>query len=366
MTASYSHSRKINLSELGKLAKLLKERKLGGTHPSGAVRHYLDTGYPPLNEIVSGDPFKGLPSGQLVMIGGPSASGKTMIATQLMISAQQLGGYAAFFDYETQYHADLAKKQGLIMDDDEKFQFYKPDTFEQGVTQAIQLGKLIRDNDIIPQDAPIVMVFDSLKTMTPQSVYDNLFAKGGNVEKGEKMSMHDKLALASTADVWFPVIQREFDKFGITGIFLNQVRKKTNPANPSIVTYTYPGGDQAYYICSTVLLLTATSEVEGSGDSKRLLGRNIKCLTDKSRNSAPMQSCRWNFVINEADKSGNFDVIGSYAEHLRKIGAIESKGPRVVWNGGSPFLSQVIEELREAPDGLEQLKTIHREFNGRA
>jgi RecA/RadA recombinase len=355
------------LSELGKLAKLLIEKNLTGTHPSGAVRHYLDTGYPPLNEIVSGSPFKGVPSGQLVMIGGPSASGKTMIATQLMISAQKLGGYAAFFDYETQYHADLAKKQGLIVDDGEKYQYYKPDTFEEGVTTAIKLGKLIRENDIIPTDAPIVMVFDSLKTMTPKSVYENLFAKKeGNIEKAEKISMHDKLALASTADNWFPIIQREFDKYGITGIFLNQVRKKTNPANPSIITYTFPGGDQAYYLCSLVLLLTATSKTEGSGDERKLLWRDIKCLTEKSRNSAPMQNVRWKFVINHEDMSGNFDVIGSYAEHLRNIGAIEAAGSRVKWNGGSPYLSQVVEELKAAPDGLEQLKKLHKEFIGEA
>lgn len=350
------------MSEFAKLAKLLKEKKLGGTHPSGVARHYLDTGYPPLNEILSGDPFKGLPSGQIVMIGGPSASGKTMLATQLMISAQKLGGFAAFFDYETQYHADLAKKQGLLMGENDPFQYYKPDTFEKGVTDAIQLGKLIRDNDIIPNDTPIVFVFDSLKTMTPQSVYDNVFGKKGNLETGEKLSMHDKLQLAATADVWFPIIQREFDKYGITGIFLNQVRKKTNPANPKIITYTYPGGDQAYYICSTVLLLTASSEIEGSGDDKKLLCRNIKCLTDKSRNTVPLQNVHWKFVIDDETKTGNFDVITSYAEYLKSIGAIETSGNRVKWNGKTPYLSQVIEELKSESDGFKQLKTIHKEF----
>jgi RecA/RadA recombinase len=136
------------MSELGKLASLLKANKLAGTHSSTTSRHYLDTGYPPLNKIVSGDHKLGLPSGQVVMIAGPSACGKTMISTQMMISAQKQGGFAAFFDYETQYQLPLAVTQGLDIDG-EKFQYYKPTTFEEGIGDAIKLAKLIRENNVI-------------------------------------------------------------------------------------------------------------------------------------------------------------------------------------------------------------------------
>lgn len=342
-----------------KLGKLLKAKGLEGTHASGATRHYLSTGYPPLNEIVSGHADKGLPSGQIVMIAGPSACGKTMIATQLMISAQTHGGFAGFFDYETQYHEDLAVKQGLDVVDEDKYVYYKPDTFEEGISKAIELGKLIRENNIIGKDKPIVFVFDSIHAMTPASKYASLFGKGGAVAEGGKLSMHDNYALAKASSDWFPVIQREFDKYGITGIFLNQVRVKTNPMG--YTTYTYPGGDAVFYYSSTVIVLTATNIID---PKLGFVGKHITAKTEKSRNTSPFQKVYYDFLIDKVLKTGNFDVIGSYAKHLRDLGVIKPNGSRVHWKGGSPYLSQVIQELKDAGDGLEQLKALHRDFGG--
>jgi RecA/RadA recombinase len=348
---------------LGKLAKLLKENKLSGTHSSIATRHYLNTGYPPLNEIVSGDHRKGLPSGQVVMIAGPSACGKTMISTQLMISAQKQEGFAAFFDYETQYQMALALKQGLDPDA-EKFAYYKPDTFEEGITDAIKLGKLIRENKIIPDDAPIVFVFDSLHAMTPKSKYDSLFAKDGAVAKGKKTSMHDNYALAKALADWSASIQREFDKFGATAIFLNQVRIETDDYGNE--HYKFPGGDTLYFYCSTVLVLKAKNEFEGKGDDKVLVKKDIKALTDKSRNTQPFQNVHWDFKFND-DGSGNFDVATSYTNYLLDIGAIEIRGPWCYFLGTKVMgREKCVEHFRTIPDALEQLLKIHDEFKSKS
>jgi RecA/RadA recombinase len=347
------------MSELGKLAKLLKDNKLAGTHSSSASRHYLDTGYPPLNKIVSGDHKKGLPSGQVVMIAGPSACGKTMISTQLMISAQKQGGFAAFFDYETQYMQDLAIQQGLDTDE-EKYQYYKPDTFEEGVAGAIKLAKLIRDNNVIEKDAPIVFVFDSVHAMTPKTKYDNLLSKGGIVDKGERTSQHDNYALSKALSDWSATISREFDRYGVTGIFLNQVRVKLDMYGNELFTFT--GGDALYFYCSTVLVMTARDFYEGKGNDKELKYKDIKCLTRKSRNARPMQNVHWNFVFDDEGK-GNFDVIGGYTNYLLDIGVIETAGAWIKFRGESiQGRDKVIQYFRDAPDGVEQLKKLHEEY----
>jgi RecA/RadA recombinase len=353
------------MSELGKLAKLLKENKLEGTHSSGAVRHFLDTGFPPLNEIVSGSHEKGLPSGQCVMITGPSACGKTMLATQLMISAQKQGGFAAMFDYETQYQMILAKKQGLQCEPESEdqgenpFRYYKPDTFEEGISDAIKLAKLIRDNDIIDKNAPIVFVFDSVHAMTPQSKRDNLFGKKGAVETGTKSSMHDNYALAKALADWSATISREFDKYGVTGIFLNQVRTKLDMYGNEV--YTFPGGDSLYFYCSTVLVLTAKDMTEGSGDDRKLLCKDIKVLTKKSRNTKPMQNVRYDFVFDD-NNVGGFDVVGSYTDYLLGIGAIPKRG---AWYDlfGQSFngRANLIDFIRNQEDAVGKLKQLHAE-----
>ena len=347
------------MTELGKLARLLKNSKLAGTHSSGATRHYLDTGYPPLNKIVSGDHNKGLPSGQLVMIAGPSACGKTMISTQLMISAQKQGGFAAFFDYETQYQMALALVQGLDPDA-EKFQYYKPTTFEEGVSDAIKLAKLIRENDVIERDAPIVFVFDSLHAMTPQSKYDSLMGKKGAVESGTRTSMHDNYALAKALADWSATISREFDRYGVTAIFLNQVRTETDMyGNPH---FKFPGGDTLYFYCSTVLVLTARDFYEGKGDEKTLKNKDIKALTVKSRNARPMQNVHWHFSFDDKG-NGNFDVIGSYTDYLIDIGAIEMSGSWIKFNGETfQGREKVVDYFRDLENGVQAMKKLHDEY----
>lgn len=347
------------MSEIKKLSELLKKNKLKGTHSSQATRHFLNTGYPPLNKIISGDHQKGIPSGQLTMIAGPSASGKTMISTQLMISAQEAGGFAAFFDYERQYQMTLAESQGLDTDE-EKFQYYKPTTYEEGISQAIKLAALIRDNDVIGKDAPIVFIFDSLHAMTPQSKYDSLFGKEGSVEKGKKTSMHDNFALSAANAAWAATINAEFDKYGVTGIFLNQVRVKTDMHGNT--SYTFPGGDTLWFYCSNVLVLTGKNITDGTGDKKQLVKKDIKCLTQKSRNTRPFQNVHWDFVFDETGK-GDFDVIGSYIDYLGKLGIFEQSGSWFTFNGEKfQGLGKIKAHYVAEEDGLKQLIEAHQKF----
>lgn len=332
---------------------MLKAKKIQGTKPNGEVRHYLNTGFPPLNEAITDDIELGLPSGQLVMIGGPSAAGKTVILSEIMISAQKAGGFAGMFDFETQFQMELSKLRGLS--DGSNWEYWQPDTFEEAVSTSIQTAKLIRENKLIPDSAPIVFGFDSLHSMTPQSKYDNMMDKA--IEKGERVSMHDNYALSAATSAWFPVMQREFNKYNVTGIFLNQVRRKLDPQGREY--YTFPGGDAPYYYCSTVIVLTGANTFEGTGKDRQLMKKEITALIDKSRNTIPFSKVKWDFMLRPRKE---FDVIGSYAKHLQQLGAIETRGSRVGWKGKSPYLSGVIEELRGQEDAIQQLKDVHNAF----
>lgn len=341
---------------LGKLAQLLKENKLTGVKPkSGGARHFLDMGYPPLNEVISGDMDKGLPSGQVVMVAGPSACGKTVLSMEMMKSAQRQGGFAAFFDHETQFQMELAVSQGLD-DDPEKFQYYQPDTFEESVTEAINLATLIRENNVIEPTAPIVFIFDSLVTMIPKSKWDSVAGvlKTGE-EKKKRLSMHDNFALSAATNAWMPVIQKKFDQLGVTGIFLNQVRKQTDPHGN--ISFTFPGGDMPYFICSTVIVLTAKDHFIGVGDDRKLIKKEVTALIQKSRNTVPHQRIKYDFVL--ADGTGKFDVIGSYADFLG-VKAFDGAGMWVTYKGkkyqGIPNLKAA---LYDDPDALEELKRLH-------
>ena len=115
------------------LAVAMKKR-IGGNDEIQKVEQWLDTGFPPLNEAVSGDLEGGLPCGRIVEIFGPPSAGKTFLATRAMIAAQKVGGIAVFLDHENSFDVGLAEVMGLQSDEDEGNWVYKqPDTFEDAI-----------------------------------------------------------------------------------------------------------------------------------------------------------------------------------------------------------------------------------------
>src|SRR5690349_12963992 len=119
---------------------------IGGNDENQGVTNWIDTGYEPLNNIMSGDNSLGLPQGRLVEMYGPSSAGKTLLATTMMISAQRMGGVAGFFDHERSFAVKLAKQLGL---NDMKGWIYKqPKTWEESNTLMAKAAKAIRDNKL--------------------------------------------------------------------------------------------------------------------------------------------------------------------------------------------------------------------------
>ena len=119
----------------------------------------------PLNFAVSNDYNGGLPSGRIIEIFGPPSCGKTALLTNVMISAQKMGGVVAFNDHERAFSLSLAKNLGLD-DSPGRWVYKKPRTYEDSLDTYVQLVRTIRNNGL-PLEVPIVAGFDSLASMIP-------------------------------------------------------------------------------------------------------------------------------------------------------------------------------------------------------
>jgi recombination protein RecA len=64
------------------------EKEFGGNDDFNESSSFLDTGFKPLNKILSGVFYGGIPRGRIIEMFGPSSSGKTALSTQLMIETQ--------------------------------------------------------------------------------------------------------------------------------------------------------------------------------------------------------------------------------------------------------------------------------------
>ncbi len=102
----------------------------------------------------------GLPRGRIIEIYGPESSGKTTLALQVVASAQEAGGIAAYIDAEHAMDPEYAGKLGVNIDD---MLISQPDSGEQ----ALEIAEtLVRSNSVD------VIVIDSVAALVPRAELD--------------------------------------------------------------------------------------------------------------------------------------------------------------------------------------------------
>lgn len=324
---------------------------IGDNEDEATVTKFLDSGFPPLNDASSANWDNGFPVGRLVEIAGPPSSGKTAIATKVMIAAQKAGGVAGFMDHEHSFSSKLATNMGL--DTSHGWVYKKPDTFEKSVAIFNKAVAYIRENKLIASDAPIVWVFDSLAAMIPRST---LYDEKGELRDPEKLNMNDHTALARATSTHFKAIALMAEKYDVCVIFLNQLRAKIGVIFGDPRTTT--GGSSPEFYFSQRLWLTARQIKKKNQNVP--LGMEITGKFVKNKISAPFREATWRFVFQE-DGSGRFDVERSLIDYLEENQLIESSGARgsVKFEGKSinkDVLARQIEA--EGPAGFAKLKAL--------
>jgi protein RecA len=268
-------------------------------------------------------------------------SHNTAIATNVMTAAQRAGGIAAFMDHERSFDVGLGKSFGLD-DTPGKWVFKTPETFEQSVDYTKKLMKVVRDKALIHPDAPIVIVFDSLAAMVPQSI---LTDSKGNERDASQRNMNDNTALARATSAHFPALAMLAEKYNALLLFLNQARTKIGVmyGDPT----TTPGGNAPEFYMSVRIKLGRKMLTSGSGSDKKTVGQQIGAECVKNKVSRPFEKAAWNFMFKE-DGSGFFDVIGSTVDHACDIGVLKQSGPRVEWiDGTNHFKGTLAEKIIE-------------------
>lgn len=337
------------MSDFDKLADILESKGsgVGKNDDPSQVTGWVDYGYLPLNAASSGDYERGAPQGRIIEIIGGSSAGKTFLATHLMIDAQKAGGIACFNDHERSFSDVLGAKNGLSLERG-RWIYKKPETYEESLEIFGRAVSIIRESKIIPADAPIVYVFDSLAAMIPQSQMS---------KDASALNMNDTTALARLTSQTMKVVAVQAEKFNVTVIFLNQIREKPN------VIYgdntTTPGGNALKYYASQRIRLASSKITKGTGESKEVIGNEVTAVFVKNKVSRPFKKVKWR-VLFQQDGSVAFDVIGSTIEFMLANDLLEkgSQG-RVVWEGKTLHKDALIEKIKEA-GGVEVLNKIIR------
>ncbi|WP_270820177.1 MULTISPECIES: hypothetical protein [Aeromonas] len=328
------------MSKTASIASAIEEI-FGGEPDTVGVRHWLDTGYAPLNMALTGRPLEGLPSGRIVQMYGDSSSGKTVISVDLMIAAQKAGGLALFMDHERTFMKDLAEARGLNMERG-RFSLQYPRTFEESITKAVKWARYIRDNELVPESAPLIVVFDSLNSMVPQSKME---------KELDELKMNDKLALAASCSSVFPALTVLAEETDCLMLFLDQIRQ-----DPGVMfgDNTKTSGGKAPGFYSTIRIALSRKVIKKDGAE---LGQSIVAKIVKNKVGRPFLTAEWDFLFDE-DGSGFLDRIGGMVDYLVNRGIIAKAGAYLEFKGKKVHRGPLVEALRNADAYTELLQML--------
>jgi protein RecA len=337
------------MSSAADLADALKGI-IGVNDDESTVKQFLDTGFPPLNNALSARWDGGLAVGRIAEISGPPSAGKTAIATAAMANAQKSGGVAGFMDHERSFALTLAPKLGLDTTPG-RFIFKKPQTFEESITLCVRAGSHIREKKLIPAEAPICWVFDSLAAMVPQAVmFDQ---KTGKTRAADDRNMKDNLGLALATSAHLPALAQWAEQLDMCIIFLNQLRQKPGVAYGD-PTYT-PGGTSKEFYYSQRLQLSA-SKITKAGEEAPI-GMEVTGKVIKNKVSRPFLKASWRFMF-MPDGSGRFDVERSLIEFLEEQKLLKTPRPGFVeWDGKQIGKEALAREI-EKKGAMDELKAL--------
>lgn len=324
---------------------------IGPNDEEQEVKTWLDTGYPLLNKIVSGDYDKGIPGGRIIEMFGPPSSGKTLIATQLMIAAQKAGGVAGFCDHEYTYQMPFAKKLGLS-DEFPHWIYRRPRTWEESNTLALKAGAAIRKGKTIPDDAPILWVFDSVAAMIPKSM---LMDKDGKDRGIDELNMNDTTALSRVSSSTLKVINQMTAELNMTVLYLNQIRTKIGVVygDPT----TTPGG-AAFEFYASVRLGLGKKLIKDKA-SGEVTGQLTGITTKKNKVTRPFQEVDLRLTFDN-DGMAHFDFTSGMIDFLIEHKKLVMTGAYVEWIDGKKYYKKALAEKIDAEGSQEELKALVR------
>lgn len=256
-----------------------------------------------------------------------------------------MGGVAGFTDWERSFNVDLAQSFGLCVD--RPYWIYsRPKTWEEGNLIATRACQIIRDSKAIPDDAPILWVFDSIASAIPKS----------QLEKNiDELTMNDTTALARVTSTTLKVQAQVAAEYNACFLFLNQLRLK-----PGVVygdPRTTPGGKSMEYYASARISLGRSKIMEKVDGENEFVGQIIDAQCVKSKFTKPFQSTEMRMMFDD-EGVAEFDFVGSLVDYAIKIGKLPFSKPRCTWiDGKQYFRKALVEKIKE--EGLEaQLKAV--------
>jgi len=242
----------------------------------------------------------GLPRGRVVEIFGPESSGKTTLMLQIIASAQNSGGVAAFIDVEHALDPAYAKNLGVNLDD---LLVSQPASGEEALAICKSLAS---------SQALAVIIIDSVAALVPEAESEG--------ERGTA-TLDQPARFMSQA---LPKLTAILNKSKTTCIFTNPSPENAGleSGNPE----TLPGGPALKFYASVRLEISRKEPIKNVAG--KVIGNQVLVKVVKNKLAPPFAEVQFEILDHRGinKESGILDVAMS-------LGTVDKKGAWLQFEG---------------------------------
>lgn len=278
------------------------------------VDGWISTGNYAINRIISGDIYKGIPNGRVIIIAGPTGVGKTMFAVNVAANALNQDKYdnVFYFDAEGGGSIDFFKTFGC---DTSKIEHILVENVEDATVKIVKLyNQLVSYRETNPEYKALC-ILDSLGALVTTKVFTDVDKDKQVSDQGLRAKLINTLVKACT----IPTI-----KSNVSMIFLNHIYEGPEMFPSKISNQS--GGMGVQYMSSLTIQCNRCLEKETErGEENFYKGSKLKFFTIKNRFARPFIEAttfldfkkglsRYDGLVESAIKYGFINQSGAWYE----------------------------------------------------
>lgn len=274
----------------------------------------------------------GIAYGHILELFGEENVGKTLLAMDFGYVAQALGGIVLWADAESTFNGPWAQKNGLDL---EQIQLLPTENRIEVISDWIA-DMVVYYRSILTKNEPILLVVDSLAALETQ-----LNLETSQVDRKAEMGNR-----AKAIDMMLRSRNGLFHKYGITVIFVNQLRKKigaTQFEDPD----TTPGGQAMRFYASLRMAIYGGKLIKDKSDKR--IGRLVYVRLKKTKLSMPKDNIKADVYFKKTGNKIGYSKYAGFIDVLVERGVILRKKARFYFKdkmiaNGEDAMMKVLEE----------------------